>query len=217
MIDNAMNQVIEGVLQFQERVYPARRELFHGLAKKQEPKVLFLTCADSRIDPTLLTQSQPGQLFVCRNIGNIVPPHGTPDGVASVLEYAIGVVGVEDVIVCGHSDCGAMKGLLDPKLDRKLPTVNAWLRYAEAARRTTTLQHELEGREELLRAITEQNILAQLNSLRTYPEVASALEARKLALHGWYYDIGTGAVNAYDASRDRFVPIGEWALSARQS
>jgi carbonic anhydrase len=213
-----MNPIIEGVLQFQERVYPAQRELFERLAKRQEPKVLFLTCADSRIDPALVTQSPPGRLFVCRNIGNIVPPHGTPDGsVASVLEYAIGVVGIEHIIVCGHSDCGAMKGLLDPQVGRKLPAVAEWLRYADAARRTTTLQQEIEGGDELLRAITEQNILTQLNSLGTYPEVASALTARKLAVHGWYYDIGTGAVRAYDVNRDSFVPLDEWARSGRQA
>lgn len=211
-----MDQIIEGVFQFQEHIYPKQRELFHRLAKRQEPKVLFLTCADSRIDPTLLTQSPPGRLFICRNIGNIVPPHGTPDGgVATVMEYAIDVLGIEHIIICGHSDCGAIKGLLNPNDDQKMPTVTAWLRYAEAARRIGILLHEDKSGEELVRAVTEQNVIAQLNNLRTYPEVAAPLAARKLAVHGWYYDIGSGAVHVYDVGRDCFVPLGEWA-AARQ-
>lgn len=217
MSRNLMNQIIEGVLHFQEHVYPAQRELFQRLAKKQEPKVLFLTCADSRIDPTLLTQSPPGRLFICRNIGNIVPPHGTPDGgVATIMEYAVGVLGIEHIIICGHSDCGAIKSLLDPSDDQKMPGVTAWLRYAEAARRIAALLHEDKSGEELLRTVTEQNVIAQLNNLRTYPEVAAPLAARKLAVHGWYYDIGTGAVRVYDVSRESFLPLGEWARSAHQ-
>lgn len=218
MHDTVMNQISAGVRHFQEHVYPAKRELFHGLAKKQEPKALFLTCADSRIDPALLTQSQPGNLFVCRNIGNIAPPHGTQDSsVASVLEYAMGVVGIEHIIVCGHSDCGAMKGLLNPALGEKLPTVNGWLRHADAARRIAKLLNQSNDNDELLRAVTEQNVIAQLNNLRTYPEVAVALAAGKLALHGWYYDIGTGAVRVYDTGGTSFVALDNWAASARQS
>lgn len=218
MLNSAMNQVVAGVRQFQERVFPGQRELFHRLAKKQEPKVLFLTCADSRIDPAMLTQSQPGSLFVYRNIGNIVPPHGAPDGgVASILEYAIGVLGIEHVIICGHSDCGAMKGLLNPELAQKLPTVKDWLRHAEAGHRVTKMLHEDASGEELLRAVTERNVVAQLNNLRTYPEVAAPLAARKLAVHGWYYDIGTGAVNIFDVGRDSFVPLADWAAVSRQA
>ncbi len=213
-----MDQIIEGVFEFQQHVYPKQRELFQRLAKKQEPKVLFLTCADSRVDPTLLTQSPPGRLFICRNIGNIVPPHGTPDGgVATIMEYAIDVLGIEHIIICGHSDCGAIKSLLNPADNDKVPTVTAWLRYAEAARRIAALLHEDKDGEELLRTVTEQNVIAQLNNLRTYPEVAAPLAAGKLALHGWHYEIGTGAVRVYDVTRNSFVPLGEWATAARQA
>jgi len=209
-----MNEIIKGVLQFQEHVYPSQRELFHRLATKQEPKVLFLTCADSRIDPTLLTQSPPGRLFICRNIGNIVPPHGTPDGgVATIMEYAIDVLGIEHVIICGHSDCGAIKSLLEPNPDLKMPTVTAWLRYAEVARRIAALMHEDQSGEELLRTVTEQNVIAQLNNLRTYPEIAAPVAAGKLELHGWCYDIGKGEVNVYDGRRKRFLPLREWAAT----
>lgn len=218
MLSSAMNQLVAGVRQFQERVYPGQRELFHRLAKKQEPKVLFLTCADSRIDPAMLTQSQPGSLFVYRNIGNIVPPHGAPDGgVASILEYSIGALSIEHVIICGHSNCGAMKGLLNPELAHKLPTVSAWLRHAEAGLRVTKMLHDEASGEELLRAVTERNVIAQLNNIRTYPEVAAPLAARKLALHGWHYDIGTGAVSIYDVSRDSFVPLADWMAASRQA
>ncbi len=213
-----MDQIIEGVVQFQEQVYPTQRELFQRLAKRQEPKVLFLTCADSRIDPTLLTQSPPGRLFICRNIGNIVPPHGTLDGeVATIMEYALEVLDIEHIVICGHSDCGAIKALLDPNGDLKAPAVTAWLRYAEAARRIAAVMYEDKKGLELLRAVTEQNVVAQLNNLRTYPEVAAPLAAGKLGLHGWYYDIGTAGVDVYDGSRNSFLPLREWATSVHRA
>jgi carbonic anhydrase len=218
MFDGAIERVVKGVGEFQTNVYPAKKELFHSLADKQEPKVLFLTCADSRIDPSLLTQSQPGQLFICRNIGNIVPPHGTPDGsVATIMEYAIDVLKIEHIIICGHSSCGAMKSLLDPTDDTIVPRVTAWLRYAESARRVAEAFHGEDGEKHLLRKVSEQNVITQLTNLRTYPEVAVRLEGGNLTLHGWYYDITEGVVNAYNEETKEFVPLAEWAAAARRA
>lgn len=204
---NAMERVYAGVARFQQEFYPPRRELFQQLVTKQQPEVVFLTCADSRIDPALITQAQPGQLFICRNVGNVVPPHGTRDGgVATILEFAVDVLQAQHVVVCGHSDCGAMKSLLDPTDDQRVPEVTAWLRYAESARRiTSTLYPEVTGKE-LLRAVTEQNVLAQMANLRTFPGIAAGLAAGTLQLHGWYYDIGTGEVTVYDAGSNTFGP-----------
>ena len=203
-----METIVEGVGRFQREVYPRYRPLFQQLAQRQLPEVLFLTCADSRIDPSLITQTHPGQLFICRNIGNVVPPHGTADGgVATVMEFAATALGVKHVIICGHSDCGAIKSLLDPSDDLIVPQVTAWLRYAEIARRvaTSTLSH-LQGKE-LLRAVTELNVTSQLINLRTYPEVAEGLALGELSIHGWYYDIGSGEIDRYDAQLGRFVPL----------
>src|ERR671926_1346028 len=148
----AVERILQGVSRFQREVYPKHRELFQRLALGQRPQALFITCADSRIDPCLLTQTRPGELFICRVIGNIAPPY--PDaigGVSATIEYAVGVLGVPDVIVCGHTDCGVMKGVLNPEAVAALPSVSAWLGYAQPARRAA-------GSDDIL-AITEQNVI----------------------------------------------------------
>jgi carbonic anhydrase len=180
-------------------VYPEHRDLFQRLALGQRPHALFITCADSRIDPCLLTQMKPGDQFICRVIGNVVPPY--PDavgGVSATIEYAVGVLGVEDVIVCGHTDCGVMKGVLDPEAVAGLPAVSAWLKYAEPAR-------DAAGSDNLL-ALAERNVVHQLDNLKTHPSVAHRLQANDLKLHGWVYHLAEGAVTTLDPSTERFVP-----------
>lgn len=201
---DSIREVVEGVSEFQRRAYPERKELFSALAKGQDPKVLFLTCADSRVDPTRVTQSPPGRLFVFRNLGNIVPPESaSDDSVTATIEFVTGVVHVEDIIICGHSDCGAMRALLAPT-NPKTPAISAWLRYAEAARNSADTNRE---GDRLLRAVTEQNIILQLENLATYPAIVARVASGELALHGWLYDIGSGAVDMYDAGARRFVPL----------
>lgn len=205
---NAFQQVLSGVSRFQQEVFPKQRTVFEQLAKKQEPKILFLTCADSRVNPNLITQTGPGELFICRNIGNVIPPHGTTDGsVATVMEYALDVLHIEHVIICGHSGCGAMKSLLDPSDDALVPQVTHWLRYAETARRVAESLHARHPNLDLLRTATEQNVIAQLTNIRTYPEVASKLALGEVQLHGWYYDIGTGSIDSFDDRTSRWQPL----------
>src|SRR5580698_5802095 len=154
-----MDKLAGGVSHFQKHVYPKHQDLFEKLALGQRPEALFITCADSRIDPCLLTQTRPGELFICRVIGNIVPPY--PDavgGVSATIEYAAGVLEVPAIIVCGHTDCGVMKGALNPEALSEFPNVAAWLRYAEVTER------------DLLK-MTENNVVAQLKNLRTHPSV----------------------------------------------
>src|SRR5262249_15478483 len=180
-----VDRILRGVSQFQREVYPKHRDLFQRLALGQRPHALFITCADSRIDPCLLTQMKPGDLFICRVIGNVVPPY--PDavgGVSATIEYAVGVLGVEDVIVCGHTDCGVMKGVLNPEAVAALPAVSAWLQYAEPARHAA-------GSDDLL-ALAEHNVVHQLENLRTHPAVAQRLNDGDLSLHGWVYHIAEG-------------------------
>lgn len=194
-----VDKILSGLSQFQRDVYPKHRELFEKLALGQRPDALFITCADSRIDPCLLTQTKPGDLFICRVIGNVVPPY--PDaigGVSATIEYAVGVLGVPDVIVCGHTDCGVMKSVINPEPVSALPSVSAWLGYARPAR-------EAAGTDDVL-AITEANVLQQLENLRTHPSVAARLAEGDLTLHGWVYHIAEGEVRAYDAATERFVP-----------
>jgi len=203
-----VQRILRGLRHFQKHVYPKHRDLFQSLALVQRPEVLFITCADSRIDPCMLTQTQPGELFISRVIGNIVPPYPkTNGGVSATIEYAVAVLGVTDIIVCGHTDCGVMKGVLNPDALKPLPNVSAWLRYAQAARRAV---EKLKGQHtgpQFLLALTEQNVVEQLQNLRTHPSVATALDQGNLKLHGWVYHIADGLVTSYDPDQKRFVPV----------
>jgi len=205
-----LNRLIDGVRRFQQQAFPQRSELFQELASGQEPHTLFITCADSRISPGLITQTQPGELFVCRNIGNVVPAYGEMmGGVSAVVEFACTALNVSDIVICGHSDCGAMKALLNPNSAelKRMPTVRSWLRNADAARSVVEVTHpELEG-DALVQALVEQNVSTQLGHLRTHPSVAARLAQGNLKLHGWVYGIGSGSVSVLDEASGRMVPL----------
>ena len=203
-----MDKILRGLSHFQRHVYPKHRDLFQELALGQRPDALFITCADSRIDPCLLTQTKPGELFICRVIGNIVPRYpNTVGGVSATIEYAAGVLGVADIIVCGHTDCGVMKGVLSPEVLEPLPNVTAWLSHAQPAREAAAKWEGPRTGPEFLLALTEGNVVGQLDNLRTHPSVAARLEQGDLRLHGWVYHIGQGTVTAYDAGLGRFFPV----------
>jgi carbonic anhydrase len=206
-----VERIIDGVLRFQREVYPNREALFHDLALGQSPSAMFIGCADSRIVPEMLTQQGPGSLFVVRNAGNIVPPSSTePGGVTASIEYAVAVLGVPDIIVCGHSGCGAMSAILrGAEQLEKLPAVARWLHYADGARDAVARQHPHAGEEVQLNALVYENVLAQLDHLLTHPAVGNAVHNKQLRLHGWVYDIGSGSVKTYDARVRSFVPISE--------
>jgi carbonic anhydrase len=204
-----MEKVVSGIVKFQGDAFETRKALFAELANGQSPEVLFITCADSRIDPNLVTQTEPGDLFICRNAGNIVPPHvKVAGGVTASIEYAVAVLGVKDIIVCGHTDCGAMKGALNPSALTDLPHVHNWLDHARAAVDIVKARH---GRATLteLGAVTEENVLLQLQHLRTHPAVAARLGMDLIGLHGWVYHIESGEVTCYDERRRVFVPLEE--------
>ncbi len=195
------DQLLEGVARFTSSVFPEKRDQFARLATGQHPHTLFITCADSRIVPEMITQTEPGDMFVCRNIGNIVPSYGEMmGGVSAIVEYAVVALGVSHVVVCGHSDCGAMKGLLradDPTLKR-MPTVSSWLRNAEAARSVVDALHpDLDGNAKV-EALVEQNVRLQLQHLLTHPAVAARAADGSLKLHGWVYDIENGGVTTIE-------------------
>ena len=200
-----MQKLIAGLHQFQAQTFSSQRELFERLAQGQSPEALFITCSDSRINPNLITQTQPGDLFILRNAGNIIPPHGAANGgEGATIEYAVDVLGVKDIIVCGHSHCGAMHGLLQPEALTDLPAVSAWLSHAEATRRIIRANYShLDGQERLTAAI-EENVLVQLENLRTQPSVAAKLAKGELHLHGWVYKLETGEVFTYDAKDGQF-------------
>jgi carbonic anhydrase len=203
-----IESILQGLNRFQKRVYPKNRELFEKLALGQRPEALFITCADSRIDPCMLTQTKPGELFISRVIGNIVPRYPrTIGGVSATIEYAVGVLAVADVIVCGHTDCGVMKGVMNPEALAPLPNVTAWLRHAQPARKAAEKSGEPLGSPEFLLTLTERNVVEQLENLRTHPSVAARLAQGSLRLHGWVYHIGRGIVTAYVPDLKKFIPI----------
>ena len=203
-----VDTILRGLKRFQNRVFPKHRELFHKLALGQRPEALFITCADSRIDPCMLTQTKPGELFICRVIGNIVPRYPrTIGGVSATIEYAVGVLGVTDIIVCGHTDCGVMKGVLNPSALKPLASVTEWLHHARAARRAAKASNANPQSSRFLTTLTERNVVEQLKNLRTHPVVATRLRQGDLRLHGWVYHLANGTVTAYNSGRNRFIRI----------
>lgn len=211
-----MQKLVEGIHQFQGDIFSSKQQLFERLARSQNPLALFITCSDSRIDPALLTQTEPGELFIMRNAGNIVPPYGTvAGGEAATIEYAVSVLKVKDVIICGHSLCGAMGGLLSPDSLEGLNAVKAWLLHAEATSRiiTENYQHLTEANARLT-ATVEENVLVQLENLRTHPCVAAASSRGDLKLHGWTYKFETGEVFGYDAQQGQFLALERTAKPA---
>lgn len=205
-----MDKIAAGVIKFQQEEYPKRLELFKKLAHGQSPEALFIGCSDSRVDPNLITQTEPGELFICRNAGNIVPPHTNhTGGMTASIEFAIGALNIGHVIVCGHSQCGAMKGAMAPEGLDALPHVREWLGYARAASLTVKEQHPGLSEEEHLDKLIRQNVVLQMAHLRTHPYVASRVHSGKLEIHGWVYDIGDGGVLAFCEESGDFLPVAE--------
>jgi carbonic anhydrase len=204
------SRIIQGIQHFQERVFGPKQSLFRRLARGQSPLALFITCADSRINPNLLTQTEPGELFILRNAGNLVPPAGAgPGGEGATIEYAVEHLHIRDIIVCGHSHCGAMQGLLAPEALRDLPEVDRWLAHArEALPAVERLGAGLSAADKLLLAI-ERNALLQLEHVKTYAAASRALAVGRLRLHAWVYHLETGHVTAHDPGKERFVPLLE--------
>jgi carbonic anhydrase len=213
---NALETLLDGVRRFRRDIYAKNRERYRQAASQpQRPHTLFITCADSRIDPELLTQSGPGDIFVTRNIGNLVPAYGQMlGGVSSVIEYAVQALEVSQIVICGHTDCGAMKGLLHREKLVSMPTVNAWLQNAEAALSVVEARDSAAGESAKLNRLIEENVLLQLNHVRTHPSVAGKVAQKKLATYGWVYDIGDGQVNMYDEASGSFRIIDDQQASA---
>ncbi|MEU5421243.1 carbonic anhydrase [Streptomyces sp. NPDC020799] len=193
-----MQDLTEGVARFQRDVFPAKAELFAHLAAHHAPHTLFIGCSDARVVPELITQGEPGELFVIRTAGNLVPAY-TPaaNGVTASIEYAVAVLGVRDIVVCGHSACGAMTALAEEHDLSGAPMVAGWLRHADAALARTA---GMAAGPAKVRALVRQNVHAQLANLATHPCVARALAEKKVTLHGWVFDIPTGRVEALDVT-----------------
>jgi carbonic anhydrase len=194
----SLGSILSGVRSFQEEVFPSRRSEFEALGAGQKPGLLLVTCSDSRIDPALLTGTAPGEIFVVRNAGNLVPPaEAGPGGEAATIEYGIEALGIRHIAVCGHSHCGAMAALRDPSAAEALQAVPSWLEHARSALgRSASIG---DGQDALMTTVAA-NVLTQIDNLRTHPSVARALERGDLEVHGWVYDFERGEL--YVASDD---------------
>ena len=206
-----MQRLVQGIHQFQNNIFAEQRHLFERLVDGQRPLALFITCSDSRINPNQLTQTEAGELFILRNAGNIIPPYGAVQGgEAGTIEYAVAVLKVKDIVVCGHSHCGAISGLLHPETLGDLSAVKNWLMHAEATQRIVRENYgHITDEKAKLTAAVEENVLVQLENLRTHPSVAAALARRDIALHGWVNKFESGEVFAYHPGEGQFLALSQ--------
>ncbi len=203
-----MPRFAAGVVRFQNEVYPEKKDLFEQLSKGQEPEALFIACSDSRVETAMITQTQPGDMFIVRNAGNIVPPHTShTGGVTASIEFAVAALKVPHIVICGHTECGAMKGAMNPEALTDLPHVKEWLGYSAAAVEVVNAKGKGKSDQDRMHMLLEQNVILQMQHLRTHPKVAMRLASGDIQLHGWVYDIKTGDVTAYDEKQDKFLPV----------
>lgn len=205
-----MEKLIAGYKHFVSHTFPERKDHFHLLAELQKPDWLFITCSDSRIVPDLILGTEPGDLFITRNAGNVIPiTNHEVDGVTATIEYAVEVLKVKHAILCGHSDCGALKAAVDRRGLDSLPKAKRWLSHVEAAFTHRQPLNPVDGEHAELASLIRGNVVAQLLNLRAQPSVARAVMEGRLTVHGWYYDILTGRIECYDEEARRFVPLLE--------
>jgi carbonic anhydrase len=202
-----MQKLIEGVLRFQCDIHGQLKNC--GAGVRQSPFAVFVACSDSRVVPEVLTQREPGEIFVVRNAGNIIPSYGpAAGGVSASIEYAVAALGIEDLVVCGHTDCGAMRAILRENRLDKMPAVASWIKHAAAAKEIVDARlPESADEHTRLHALVHENVLCQIRNLQTHPVVAAKLATGKLRLYGWVYDIDTGKVETYDGETGHFVPL----------
>ena len=208
-MDEVLEELKDGIRRFRREVYPGQAETYRrAMSEPQRPRALIVTCADSRIHLDVLTQADPGEVFVTRNIGNMVPTYGEMvGGVSAVLEFAVSALGVQHIAVCGHTDCGAMKALLEPESVEGMPTVKSWLTNAHAALSAAKAVQVKTGGANLLRIVTEENVSLQMRHLLTHPAVAGAVAGGNLTISGWVYDIAEGQVRICEGIGAEFKEV----------
>ncbi len=205
-----MQKLIQGIHKFQDEITSAQEDFFKKMAKGQDPDVLFITCSDSRINPNLFTQTDPGELFILRNAGNLIPPYGEHNGgEAATIEFAVQGLEVKDIIICGHTHCGAMKALLDESLLEGAPAMKRWLEFAKGTKDVLLSHYQHLEKEKLAIAAVEENVLMQIENLRTHPSVAKKLLKGNLRIHAWVYKIENGEVFKFHQEEEQFVSLSK--------
>ncbi len=212
-----MKKLVKGIVEFRQNALPSYREKFASLALGQRPDTLFIACSDSRVVPNLFASTDPGDLFVIRNVGNLIPRAGddghslADESEAAAIEFAILNLGVTDIIVCGHSECGAMHAILDGRDRVQAPNLRAWLRHGEE-----TLGSAAQGAISCdctglspVNELSQKNVIEQMEHLKTYPAVRERLAAGKLQINGWWFELSTADVYAYEEALGKFTLIDE--------
>jgi len=203
-----MKKLIRGIHEFHKKIYSNNKNFYQGLANGQSPEVLFITCSDSRLNPNQLTQTDPGDLFILRNAGNIIPAYGSGSGAeAATIEFGILGLGIKHIIVCGHSHCGAMKGLMNPKITENLPAVRDWLQNAAHTKRVVEDNYPGFDEDYILNITIQENVLCQIENLKTHPAVASRLAQGTISIHAWVHKFETGEVFSYVPDEGQFLPL----------
>jgi carbonic anhydrase len=209
-----MKKLIRGIVDFRRNVRPSCKDVFARLALGQRPDALFIACSDSRVVPNLFASSDPGDLFVVRNVGNLVPScsgpaNGDGNAEAAAIEFALHALPIADIIVCGHSECGAMGALLRGRTPLASPFLENWLRHADGSLRRLDSGVPLGGDWPRHNQLSQHNVLEQLDHVQSYPLVRERLESGELRLHGWWFDVREAEVYDYDVDQGRFRLIDE--------
>jgi carbonic anhydrase len=208
-----MNRLVEGYHRFRSTLTEEDLAEYSRLSEGQSPEFLFITCSDSRVVPSIFTQTEAGLLFEIQTAGNLVPAYGSEAGcgLAATIDYAVSVLGVSHVVVCGHSRCGAMGALFEKDKLTEMPDVGAWLMHAERPRRLALQRMNGDPKvptPKLIQAAVELNVAAQLDNLKTHPCIAAGLDTKSIEIHGWVYGLENAEVKVYDPVAGDFGPMG---------
>jgi carbonic anhydrase len=209
-----MKKLVKGIVDFRQKVLPSYRETFAKLALGQSPDTLFIACSDSRVAPNVFASTDPGDMFVIRNVGNLIPPshrngHSSADeSEGAAIEFAVKFLHISDIIVCGHSECGAMRALIEGRSKLELPNLRGWLRHGEPSLAKLPPNPQ-EGGLSRVNQLSQLNVLHQLENLRSYPVVRDSIDSGQLKLHGWWFKLDTADVHAYEENTKQFVLIDE--------
>lgn len=204
-----MEKLLAGLHKFQDEAFRDHQELFGRLEHGQSPDTLFITCSDSRINPNLLTQTNPGELFILRNAGNIIPPYSLGSGEAATIEFAVAKLKVKDIIICGHSHCGAVNGIMHPHIVEELPALRAWLHNSQAVHYLVAKNYPEIAKDDdrTINVAIQENVLLQIENLKTHPCIQKGVADGTLKLHAWVYKFESGQVFSYEPKAEQFLAL----------
>ena len=207
-----MRKLLTGIHNFSTKVFPKQQKHFEALSQGQNPHTLLITCSDSRIDPILVTQTKPGVIFIVRNVGNIIPPYGASRGCEeAAIEFAVDGLNVKNIVVCGHSQCGAMTALASNRDLDTMPAVKRWLDHAQSTKRRM-----IDNPSSSIDQVIDDNVLVQVDNLKTHPAVSAAIRSDRVRVFGWVYNFESGSISVYDRTARAFINCSSINIEASE-